>query len=83
MMSVVTSASHFMGLSVDVSSFLKLHGVGECGMILTAEQGNTGRKICTSVTLFTTNPTWTGLGCNMGFCGDRPATDRLTYGTAD
>jgi hypothetical protein len=30
-------------------------------MLLTAENRNTERKICLSGTLYTTNPTWTGL----------------------
>jgi hypothetical protein len=32
--------------------------------------------------LSTTNPTLTDLGSNPGLCGERPATDRLSHGTA-
>jgi hypothetical protein len=32
--------------------------------------------------LSTTNPTWTGPGSNPGLRGDRPATNRLSHGTA-
>lgn len=71
-----------VGLSADVGRFLKMHGVVECGMILTGEQGNAGRAVCTSDTLYITNPIWIGLGCNLALLGDRPVTDRQTYGTA-
>jgi hypothetical protein len=33
--------------------------------------------------LYTTNPTWTDPGSNPGLCGGRPATNRLSHGTAD
>jgi len=33
-------------------------------------------------TLFTTNRTWTGLTSTSSLRGDRPATDRLSHGTA-
>jgi hypothetical protein len=32
--------------------------------------------------LYTINLTWAGLGMNSGFRGDRPATHRLSHGTA-
>jgi hypothetical protein len=32
--------------------------------------------------LSTTNPTWTDPGSNPGLCGERPATNRLSHGTA-
>jgi hypothetical protein len=35
-----------------------------------------------SVTLPTTNPTWTALGLNPGLRSDKPATKSLNYGTA-
>jgi hypothetical protein len=35
-----------------------------------------------SATLSTTNPTWTDLGANPGPRGERPATNRLSHGTA-
>jgi len=38
-------------------------------------------KTCASVTLSATNPTWTGLGPNPGFSGERPATNRLSHST--
>jgi hypothetical protein len=39
-------------------------------------------KTCPSATLSTTNPTWTESGSNPGFRGGRPATNRLSHGTA-
>jgi hypothetical protein len=39
-------------------------------------------KTCPSATLSTTNPTWTDLGSNPGLRGERPATNRLSHGTA-
>jgi hypothetical protein len=47
-------------------------------MKLTGENRNTGRKTCPSATLSTTNPTWT----DPGLRGERPATNRLSHGTA-
>jgi hypothetical protein len=35
-----------------------------------------------SATLSTTNPTWPELGSNPGRSGGKPATNRLSYGTA-
>jgi hypothetical protein len=35
-------------------------------------------KTCPSATLSTTNPTWT----DLGLCGERPATNCLSHGTA-
>jgi hypothetical protein len=35
-----------------------------------------------SATSFTTNPTWPGLGSNLGRRGGKPATNRLSYDTA-
>jgi hypothetical protein len=32
--------------------------------------------------LSTINPTWTALGANPGLRGEKPATNRLSYGTA-
>jgi hypothetical protein len=40
-----------------------------------------GGKTCPSATLTTTNPTWTDPGSNLGLCGGRPATNRLSHGT--
>jgi hypothetical protein len=39
-------------------------------------------KTCPSATLSTTNPTWLDLGSNPGRRSDKPATNRLRYGTA-
>jgi hypothetical protein len=39
-------------------------------------------KTCTSVTLSTTNPTWRDMGSNRGCRIGKPATNRLSYGTA-
>jgi hypothetical protein len=39
-------------------------------------------KTCTSATLSATNLTLTHLGSNLGLRGERPATDRLSDGTA-
>jgi membrane-bound lytic murein transglycosylase MltF len=40
------------------------------------------KKTCPSAALSTTNPTWTDLGVNLEVCGEKPATNRLRYGTA-
>ena len=40
-----------------------------------------GKTRC-SATLSTTNPTWTDPGSNPGLRGERPATNRLSHGTA-
>jgi hypothetical protein len=40
-------------------------------------------KTCLSATLSTTNPTWPDLGSNPGRRGWKPATNRLSYGTAN
>jgi hypothetical protein len=39
-------------------------------------------KTCPSATLSTTNPTWPDLGSNPGRRGGKPASNRLSYGTA-
>jgi hypothetical protein len=49
---------------------------------LKGENWSTQRKTCPSATLSTTNPTWTDPVSNLRFCGERPATDRLSHGTA-
>jgi hypothetical protein len=51
-------------------------------MKLTGENQSTLRKSCHSATLSTTNPTWTDPGSNPGLHGERPATNRLSHGTA-
>ena len=48
-------------------------------MKLTGENRRTRRKTCPSATLSTTNPTWT----DPGLRGERPATNRLSHGTAN
>jgi hypothetical protein len=40
------------------------------------------RETCPSTTLSTTNPTLSNPGANPGLCSVRPATDRLSHGTA-
>jgi hypothetical protein len=39
-------------------------------------------KTCRSATLSTTNPTWLDPGLNPARRGGKPATNRLSYGTA-
>jgi len=39
-------------------------------MMVTREDSSTSRKMCPSVTLSTTNSTWTGLGLNPGLDGE-------------
>jgi hypothetical protein len=51
-------------------------------MKLTGENGRTRTKTCPSATLSTTNPTWTDPESNPGLHGERPATNRLSHGTA-
>jgi hypothetical protein len=48
------------------------------------DRGNrrTPRKTCPGATFFTINPTWVDLGANPGLRGERPATNRLSHGTA-
>jgi hypothetical protein len=50
-------------------------------MILTGENSSTQRKICSTATLSTTNPSWTGLRLNLGLCGERPTPVSLSHGT--
>jgi hypothetical protein len=51
-------------------------------MKLTGENRSTRGKTCPSATLSTTNPTWTDPGSNPGVRVGRPATNRLSHGTA-
>jgi hypothetical protein len=46
------------------------------------EKPKCSEKTCPSATLSTTNPTWPHLGSNLGRRGGKPATNRLSYGTA-
>jgi hypothetical protein len=48
-------------------------------MIFAGETEVLGGK---SATLSTTNPTWIDPGANPGLRGERPATNRLSHGTA-
>jgi hypothetical protein len=50
-------------------------------IILPEENWNAWKKICSSVTLSATNPTWIGLGSKMGLHSEKPATNCLSYGT--
>jgi hypothetical protein len=52
-------------------------------MKLTGENRSTRGKTCPSATLSTTNPTGTDPGSNPGLRGGRPATNRLSRGTAN
>jgi hypothetical protein len=49
-------------------------------MILKAEN-QTLRQTCPSATLSTTNPTWTDVVANPEARGEKPTTNRLSYGT--
>jgi hypothetical protein len=51
-------------------------------MKLTGENRSTGGITCPSATLSTTNLTWTDPESNQGLRGERPATNRLSHGTA-
>jgi hypothetical protein len=51
-------------------------------MKLTGENGSTRGKTYPCATFSTTNPTWTDPGSNPGLRGERPATNRLSHGTA-
>jgi hypothetical protein len=51
-------------------------------MILAGENRRTRRKTCPSATLSTTNPTWIDPGANSGLHSEKPATNRLSHGTA-
>jgi hypothetical protein len=44
------------------------------------DRGKPQRKICPSVTLFTTNTTWTDQSLNAGLCSEKPAHNRLGHG---
>jgi hypothetical protein len=51
-------------------------------MKLTGANRRTRGKTCPSATLSATNPTWTDPGSNPGLRGGRPATNRVSHGTA-
>jgi hypothetical protein len=44
--------------------------------------GGPGKPKNSEKNLLTTNPTWTDVGANLGHCGERPVTNRLSYGMA-
>jgi hypothetical protein len=52
------------------------------GMKMTREYRSTRGKTCPSATLSTTNPTWDDPRLKEGLRGRRPATNRLSHGTA-
>jgi hypothetical protein len=49
---------------------------------VTGKNRSTRGKTCSNANLSTTNPTWTDPGSNPGLRGERPATNRLSCGTA-
>jgi hypothetical protein len=51
-------------------------------MKLTGENRSARGETCPSATFSTTNPTGTNPGSNPGLRGERPATNRLSHGTA-
>jgi hypothetical protein len=51
------------------------------GMILTVGKRRTLRKASSSATLSITNTTWTDPATNPGLRIEKPATNRLSYGT--
>jgi hypothetical protein len=51
-------------------------------MKLTGKNRSTRAKTCPSDTLSTTNPKWTDPGSNPCLHDERPATNRLSRGTA-
>jgi hypothetical protein len=55
---------------------------GAGGMILTGDYRSTIGKTCSSSTLSTSNPTWTGLVSIPDLCDHQPATNRLNDGMA-
>jgi hypothetical protein len=52
----------------------------ECGML--GKRNKYSDKTCANDTFSTTDPTWADLGSNPGRRGGKPATNRLSYGTA-
>jgi hypothetical protein len=51
-------------------------------MILTVQNWRTWRKIYPSVTLSTTNPTWTDKEAKLGLHTEKTGTNHICYGTA-
>jgi hypothetical protein len=59
---------------------------GDCGMKVNEDwQGKPkySEKTCPSATLSTTNPAWPDPSSNVGRCGGKPATNRLSYGAVE
>jgi hypothetical protein len=52
-------------------------------IILTGENLTALRRNCPSASLSTTNSTRTTLGSNLGLRNEKPATNRLSYGTVN
>jgi hypothetical protein len=52
------------------------------GMILTGRNRRPQGETCLSTTSFATNPVWIEPGANPSLRNDRPATNRLSHGTA-
>ena len=67
-------------MKMTVFSFFLVMEYG--GMKLTGENRSTREETCLSATLSTTIPTWTEPGSNPGLRDERPATNRLSHGTA-
>jgi hypothetical protein len=58
------------------------YGERQWNDVLTEENGRTRRKTCPSATFSTTNLTWIDSGANPWLHVERPATNRLSHGTA-
>jgi hypothetical protein len=69
-----------MGLMSPLPRYMNMESHG--GMILTGESRRTRRKKCPTATVSTTNPTQIKPRANVGLHTERPATNRLSYGTA-
>jgi len=52
------------------------------GIIFIGDNRSSRRKACLSAALSTTVFAWSGLRSIPGLCGERPATNRLSHGTA-
>jgi hypothetical protein len=57
-------------------------GVRRTGGIIQVKAGVLGGKTCPIATLWTNNPTWTGLGCSQVLFTERVQTKRLSHDTA-
>jgi hypothetical protein len=62
---------------------LMLHGIADRSINkhTAGEHQSTWRKTSPSATLPSTNPTWTGLGLNLGLCSEKTVTNCLQHGT--